>query len=104
MLDVIEAERLALDRDQLLAPWPNGEKPRRDVDVADAPHRIVREYGPDGDRIVEIDPEGELLRLSEPADRRCREGIDIERERVAICGGARATMARSSPSGSVPKA
>src|SRR5260221_12690096 len=90
MLDVIEAERLALDCDELLAPWADGEEAGRNVDVADASQGIVRKHGPDGDGVVEIDPESELLRRSELADWRRRESIDIGREGVAVGAADRA--------------
>ena len=62
MLDVVQRERLTFDRDQLGAPRAVREQARRDVDVANAGDGIVVEDDPDGKRVVEVDPVGELFR------------------------------------------
>ena len=44
VLDVIHSHRLAFDPDKRLVPWPDGEKPGRYRNVADAGDRISVEH------------------------------------------------------------
>ena len=94
MLDIVQRQRLALDGDQLFTPGAVFEQAGRDIDVADTGEGIVIEHRADGQRVVEVDPEGQLLRPVELADRRRRESIDVAFERLPV-GGANLGIAHA---------
>ena len=86
MLDVVEADGLSVDLHELPSPGALAEQPRRDRDVANALDRMMVQNDPDGQRVVEIDPEGELLVASEAADRRLLERTEVGVEATSISG------------------
>src|SRR5215472_1904553 len=93
MLDVIETERFALDRDQLAAPWSDREQPGRYGDVLDRRYRIMVEHELHRQLVVKIDPKGELLAPAVGADGNTGEACKIGAETFAI--GCRHTSIRN---------
>jgi hypothetical protein len=84
VLDVVERERLALDRDELGAPRPDAEQAGREVDVADRPHRVAVEDHAHRQRVVKVGPEGELLGPVGRRDGHRRQGREVARQRRAV--------------------
>src|SRR5215470_4612133 len=84
MLDVIETERLARDRDQLAAPWSHREQPGRYGDVLDRRYRIMVEHELYRQLVVKIDPKGELLAPAVGADGNTGEARKIGAETFAV--------------------
>src|SRR5258708_13981841 len=79
VLDVIEAQPLALGADHLRIPWADAEQAGPQGNVANAPCRIVIENDARRDGVVEIDPVGSLLPAIESRDRR-----GLERREVTL--------------------
>jgi len=81
VLDIVQAERRALDRDDGLVPGAAAEPDRQKADPANARHRIVPKHKPQRRRVVDVGPECELLRPVKAADGHPRAGGEIALER-----------------------
>jgi hypothetical protein len=84
VLDVVQADRFALDAQQLGVPRAVAEQAWRDVDVANARDWIVVEHNLNRQRVVQVDPEGELLRPGVAADRHGGEVVEVGGERRPV--------------------
>ena len=84
MLDVVQRQRSALDADEVRAPGPGIEQRGGDIDLADRVHRVVVEHQADDQRVVEIEPEGELLVAGVLADQSLAQLGEIAIELCAV--------------------